>query len=72
MERYNQLYIDGQWRAPAGDGSIDVQSASTEETIGSVPEGTPADVDRAVAAARRAFDGVWGHTTKEERSDWLV
>jgi aldehyde dehydrogenase (NAD+) len=72
MERYNQLYIDGQWHAPAGGGSIDVQSASTEETIGSVPEGTPADVDRAVAAARRAFDGVWSHTTKEERSDWLT
>src|ERR1019366_5499308 len=32
MERYNQLYIDGQWQAFAGGGSIDVQSASTEET----------------------------------------
>jgi acyl-CoA reductase-like NAD-dependent aldehyde dehydrogenase len=72
MQHYNQLYIDGQWCAPAAGGSIDVQSASTEETIGSVPEGTPADVDRAVAAARRAFDGVWGHTSKEERSDWLA
>ena len=72
MERYNQLYIDGQWQAPAGSGSIDVQSASTEQNIGAVPDGTPVDVDRAVAAARRAFDGVWSRTTKEERSDWLV
>ncbi len=72
MQHYNQLYIDGQWCVTAGGGSIHVQSASTEETIGAVPEGLPADVDRAVAAARRAFDGVWGHTTKEERSDWLT
>jgi betaine-aldehyde dehydrogenase len=39
--------------------------------IGTVPEGTPADVDRAVHAARAAFDGPWGQTTVSERADWL-
>jgi len=36
-----------------------------------VPEGTPADVDRAVRAARTAFDGHWSQTTVAERADWL-
>ncbi len=72
MQIYGDLYIDGEWRKPASDSSIDVQSASTEETIGSVPEGTAADVDQAVAAARRAFTGPWGETTKEERAAWLT
>src|SRR5258707_11610329 len=72
MKRYQQLFIDGQWTTPSGTGSIDVLSASTEEVIGSIPDASAADVERAVAAARRAFDGPWGETTKEERSDWLT
>ena len=36
---YRDLYIGGDWRAQAGTGSIDVLSASTEEVIGSIPEG---------------------------------
>src|SRR5947208_2202130 len=46
-----ELYIGGQWIAPAGAGTIDVINASTEEVMGRIPEGTPEDVDRAVAAA---------------------
>ena len=38
---YRELYIDGKWQPQSGSGSIDVLSASTEEVIGSVPEGTP-------------------------------
>ena len=45
---YSELYIDGRWQRPASDQKIKVLSASTEEVIGSIPEGTPADVDRAV------------------------
>ena len=66
-----ELYIGGRWEAQSGTGSIDVLSASTEEVIGTVPEGTPADVDRAVRAARAAFEGQWGQTTVQERADWL-
>jgi len=71
MKRYNQLFIGGQWLTPASAATIDVLSASTEEVIGSIPDASPADVDRAVAAARRAFDGGWSETSKDERSDWL-
>jgi aldehyde dehydrogenase (NAD+) len=65
-----QLYIDGQWQPQSGTGSIDVLSASTEEIIGAVPEGTAADVDRAARAARAAFE-TWSQTSVAERADWL-
>jgi len=64
-------YILGAWRAPSSSATIDVVSASTEEIIGSIPKGTPADVDIAVQSARVAFDGAWGATTAAERADWL-
>lgn len=71
MQSHDKLYIDGEWQAPAGTGTIEVLSASTEEVIGTVPEGTPEDVERAARAARRAFEGEWGATSPSERADWL-
>lgn len=65
------FYIDGAWQTPFGDASIDVHSASTEEVIGRVPRGSAEDVDRAVHAARRAFEGCWSRVTPEERAGWL-
>src|ERR1700678_4072389 len=67
---YSDLYIDGRWQPSSASNKINVLSASTEEVIGSIPEGTPADVDRAAQAARKAFDS-WSVTTREERADWL-
>lgn len=64
-------FIDGAWSRPASDERIPVYSASTEEPLGAVPRGTPADVDRAVAAARAAFDRGWAATSAEERAAWL-
>ncbi|WP_395638664.1 aldehyde dehydrogenase [Pseudolysinimonas sp.] len=58
-----ELFIGGVWQKPASDRRITVRSATTEEVIGSVPEATEADVDRAVAAARRAFDDPRGWST---------
>ena len=66
MQKRDQIYIDGQWVASDGDGSIDVINPSNEEVIGSVPAGTAVDVDAAVAAARAAFDG-WAATPLEDR-----
>jgi aldehyde dehydrogenase (NAD+) len=66
-----ELYIGGVWEPQSGTSSIEVRSASTEEVIGSVPEGNAADVDRAVRAARAAFDGHWSQTTVQERVQWL-
>jgi acyl-CoA reductase-like NAD-dependent aldehyde dehydrogenase len=62
----DQMFIGGEWVSPSGDGSIEVVNASTEEVMGRIPEGTPADVDRAVEAARAAFE-TWSTTPLEER-----
>ena len=52
----------------AGADTIDVINASTEEVMGRIPQGTPADVDRAVAAARAAFED-WSQTDLAERAE---
>jgi acyl-CoA reductase-like NAD-dependent aldehyde dehydrogenase len=65
LER-KQFYVGGQWVDPETDGVIDVVDASTEEVFARVPEGTAADVDRAVAAARAAFTP-WSETPRAER-----
>ncbi len=70
---HKELFIDGGWVAPAGSGTIEVVSPATEEPIGQVPDGTTDDVDRAVAAARRAFDtGPWPTMAPTERADVLA
>ena len=63
-----QLFIDGEWADSSGDDALDVVNPATEEVIGTVPQATPADVDRAVDAARKAFDeGPWPRMTPRER-----
>src|SRR5436305_4365344 len=62
------FFIGGEWTSPAGEGTIEVIDPTTEEVIGRVPEGTPEDVDRAVAAARQAFE-VWSQVPVEERAE---
>jgi acyl-CoA reductase-like NAD-dependent aldehyde dehydrogenase len=64
------LYIDGEWVPSAGSGWIEVIDASTEAVMGRIPEGSPEDVDRAVAAARRAFPS-WAATPVDERAKHL-
>ena len=51
-----ELYVDGRWVAPAGADTLAVVSPSTEEVVGEVPLATDADIDRAVEAARTAFE----------------
>ena len=72
MQTFTHFYIGGAWQAPIGSERLEVRSASTEEVIGSIPLGTPEDVNRAVEAARIAFAGPWGSTTPAERADWLT
>jgi betaine-aldehyde dehydrogenase len=68
VHTYEQLFIGGEWVAPAGTATIDVISPHSEELVGRVPEGTETDVDRAVAAARDALDnGEWPRLSPEER-----
>ncbi len=62
------VFIGGEWSTPASDGVIDAVNASTEEHIGWVPRATVGDVDRAVRAARSAFDdGSWASWPVEAR-----
>jgi acyl-CoA reductase-like NAD-dependent aldehyde dehydrogenase len=63
-----ELYIGGEWIAPSGDGTIDVINATTEEVMGRIPEGTAEDVDRAVQAARGAFDA-WSQVPATDRAE---
>ena len=68
MLEYKELYVGGRWTAPATDRRIPVVSPHSEQPLGSTPEATEQDVDRAVAAARRAFDaGPWPRTEPAER-----
>lgn len=71
MADHTNIYIDGAWVPSDGDGTIEVVNASTEAVMGSIPEGTASDVDKAVAAARAAFD-TWSQTPVEERQKYLV
>ncbi|MEE4496119.1 aldehyde dehydrogenase [Streptomyces sp. BE230] len=65
---HRTLFIGGRWAEPAGRDIIEVVSPVTEQVVGRVPHATPEDVDRAVAAAREAFDhGPWPRMTAAER-----
>jgi aldehyde dehydrogenase (NAD+) len=63
----DKLYIGGEWVEPAGEGRIEVVNPTTGATIARIPEGTPEDADRAVRAARAAFDS-WAATSPYERA----
>jgi betaine-aldehyde dehydrogenase len=66
--RTHQNYIDGQWVASSTGETFPVYDPSTEEVIAHVAAASAADVDRAVKAARTAFDsGPWATTTAQER-----
>jgi betaine-aldehyde dehydrogenase len=68
MKNYDQLYIGGRWVEPATGARLTVRSPATGEVIGSAPEGHIADIDRAVAEAREAFDsGPWPRMPVAER-----
>ena len=70
LQNRDRLYVGGQWVEPEGSATIDVINSTTEEVMGRIPEGTPEDVDRAVAAAREAFEP-WSQTSREERAGYL-
>ncbi|HEY2563955.1 MAG TPA: aldehyde dehydrogenase [Acidimicrobiales bacterium] len=72
MKSYDRLYIGGEWVEPSSSSAIDVVSPTTEEVVGRVPEAQNADIDRAVASAKDAFDhGPWPRMTPVERAEVL-
>jgi len=66
MREHLQFYIDGRWVDPTSPATIDVVNPATEAVCGRVSLASAEDVDRAVMAARRAFEG-WSQTSRDER-----
>ena len=67
---HDKLYINGVWTEPVGKGWLDVVNSTTEEVMGKVPEGTAEDANRAIAAARAAFNS-WSARAAAERAGYL-
>ncbi|WP_189045447.1 aldehyde dehydrogenase family protein [Aliidongia dinghuensis] len=66
-------FIGGHWTESSGEATLNVYEPATGEVIGTIADSTPEDVDRAVRAAREAFDtGAWGRTTALDRSRLLT
>ncbi|HUZ11615.1 MAG TPA: aldehyde dehydrogenase family protein [Caulobacteraceae bacterium] len=70
MREYLKFYIDGKWVDPVTPRQMDVINPATEAVAGHISAGAGADVDRAVAAARRAFE-TFSRTSREERVELL-
>jgi aldehyde dehydrogenase (NAD+) len=70
MKDCRQFYIDGKWVAPATPNDFAVTNPATEEKIATISLGSAADVDKAVAAARKAFE-TFSETTREQRLELL-
>ena len=70
---FGRLFIGGKWVEPVSGSQIEVVSPATEEVVACVPSASRDDVDRAVAAARKAFDaGPWPRMTLAERTKVLI
>ena len=72
LRHADRFYIDGAWVDPSSAATFDVIDSATEQIYFRVPEAQPADIDRAVTAARRAFDeGPWPRLSHAERAEFL-
>jgi aldehyde dehydrogenase (NAD+) len=70
MRAYEQIYINGKWAPSTGTGTLSVHDSATEEVIATIPDGSAADVDAAVTAAKAAFPA-WSSLPKETRAEYL-
>jgi len=67
-----KMLIDGAWVAAASGETFETRDPATGEVLAEVASAAAADVDRAVAAARRAFEGVWRETKPDQRTHMLL
>jgi aldehyde dehydrogenase (NAD+) len=67
----DKIFIGGKWVEPSGGEPIEVVNPTSEETIGTIPGCSPEDADRAVAAAREAFES-WSQTSRETRAGYIT
>jgi aldehyde dehydrogenase (NAD+) len=66
----DRIFIGGEWFEPSGAKPIEVVNSTTEEVMGTIPGCSAADADRAVAAAREAFES-WSITSRETRAGYI-
>jgi aldehyde dehydrogenase (NAD+) len=72
LKHSDSFFIGGDWVAPSSDRTIDVIDSVSEEHYFSVPEAMESDMDRAIAAAREAFDnGPWRKLSHAERAGYM-
>jgi 1-pyrroline dehydrogenase len=67
-----KMFIGGEWSDASDGNTREIVSPATGDAIAEVPEGTAADVDRAVAAAKKAYDETWSDATPGERMRALL
>jgi aldehyde dehydrogenase (NAD+) len=67
----SRIFIGGEWVEPSGADPIEIVNPTTEEVLGTIPGCTPVDADRAVSAARGAFES-WSQTPREERARYIA
>ena len=67
-----QMFIGGEWVDSASGETQPITNPATGEMIAEVPTATAEDVNRAVAAARQAFEGTWRDSTPSERQRALL
>lgn len=72
LDRSHGHFIDNETVVPAGVRMLDLHNPATGRVIAQIPDGSAADVDTAVAAARRAFEGGWGRSRPAERERILL
>ena len=65
------LYIDGRWEPASTGEMVETYDPATGQVLAAVSAASPADVDRAVLAARKALDGPWRRVTPAQRSQML-
>ena len=70
MREYSRLFINGRWQQPVGQGMAEVIDPASEAVAGKVPLGNEEDVNRAVDAARRAFND-WSRTSSRVRAGFI-
>src|SRR6187549_3496905 len=69
----DKLFIGGEWVAPTSERQLEIVNPNSEEVVARVAAAGPDDMDRAVAAARQAFDhGPWPTTPPAERAAKLM
>jgi aldehyde dehydrogenase (NAD+) len=72
LRNADRFFIGGEWVVPSSSDTIDVIDSSTEELYFQISEARAADMDRAIAAARTAFDeGPWPRMTHAQRAEYL-